>query len=108
MVRTVEVKCPFSFDGYMRLFKCKSPADVKSLAREGVKYYWQCLHQMSLCESLIGYLVAYQPHFKAGKINVIKFDTSDMQIVQDLAKIKTRAKQAEKIFNDLVAELENN
>ena len=105
-VRTVEVKCPFSFDGYIRLFKCKTPADVKALPREGVKYYWQVLHQVSLCEALFGYLVAYQPHFRAGKINVIKFDAMDETIRLDLKKINVRKQQATQIFNDLKAELE--
>lgn len=104
-VRTVEVKCPFSFDGYIRLFKCNTPADVKKITREGVKYYWQVLHQMAMCESLIGYLVAYQPHFSSGKIKVIKFDTQDNLIRQEIKKVNERKEQAITIFNDTIKEL---
>jgi len=68
-VQTVEIKCPLSFDGYIRLWKCKTPEDLKKEARE---YYFQCLHQMSLCDCLHGYFICYHPFFKSGQIIFIK------------------------------------
>lgn len=106
-VRTVECKCPFSFDGYIRLWKCTTPAELKKLERDGAKFYYQCLHQMSMCGSLIGYLVAYQPFFSHSKIRVITFDTADEEIRKEIKKVNERKLQAEKIFNDTITELKN-
>jgi len=106
-VRCIEVKCPFSFDGYIRLWKCKTPADVKKIEREGIKYYWQVIHQLTLCKSLIGYLVAYQPFFSSGKINVIEFNTEDKEIVADMKKVNERKKEAIEIFDNIYKELTN-
>lgn len=104
-VRTAEIKCPVSFDGYIRLFRCKSPQDVLKVSTEGVKYYWQVLHQMHLCGSLFGYLIAYHPFFRVGKIKVITFNSQDKDILENLKKVAARKIQAIEIFNQVREEI---
>jgi hypothetical protein len=70
-VETGEVKCPITFDGYLLLFECETPADLKAAKKE---YYWQVLDQMDNCEALRGHFIAYHPDFKAGNMRHIVFD----------------------------------
>jgi hypothetical protein len=105
--RTIEVKCPYSYDAYIRLWKCKTPQDVKALSRQ---YYFQVLDQLLVCGCLVGYLVIYQPFFRAGKINIIEFKKAQkvgekFPIVEDLKILDARKKEATKIFNDTRDEL---
>jgi len=74
-VQTVEIKCPYSFDGYIRAFKCKTPYDLRSEFRE---WYFQVLHQMDLCGCLDAYFIVYHPFFKSGQMNIIKFNKLDI------------------------------
>ena len=74
-VETVETKCPYSFDAYIKLFMCENPGDVLKVEK---KYFWQVIDQMYICDALMGYLVIYQPMFKAGKIKVIPFRKLDL------------------------------
>jgi hypothetical protein len=72
-VETVEVKCPPTYANYIGLFECENPQDLK---KENAIYYWQCLDQMDLCESLTGYFVAYHPDFKRGNMKVLKIEAN--------------------------------
>jgi len=114
-VQTVEIKCPLSFDGYIRLWKCKTPEDLK---KENDNYYWQVLHQMLLCESFIGYFIVYHPFFKSGKMNIIEFNkvaiTKETGVDKygkpksnDFKKINERKVQAIQIFDNIYKELKN-
>jgi len=69
-VRTVEVKCPFTYANYIALALCKTPQDLKA---ENKEYYWQVLDQMDNCDCMHGYFVAYHPDFKSGNFHVIEF-----------------------------------
>ncbi len=69
-VSTGEVKCPITFDGYINLFMCDTPEQVKAYSKA---YYWQVLMQMYVCDALRGYLIAYHPDFKAGQMKVVEF-----------------------------------
>lgn len=69
-VTTGEIKCPLTFDGYIGLALCNTPADVKAFKKE---YYHQVLFQMAICGALKGLLIAYHPDFKAGGMKVIEF-----------------------------------
>jgi hypothetical protein len=99
-VQCVEIKCPLSFDGYIRLFKCKTPEDLKKEARE---YFYQCLHQMYLCDCLVGYFICYHPFFKSGQMNIIEF--RKINLIPDFKMISERKQQAITIFNDTIKEL---
>lgn len=82
-VETVEVKCPPSFDGYIALFECETPEQVKKVKRE---YYWQVLDQMLICGATRGHFVIYHPDFKAGNHKVITFDKT-VSVVDEKGKI---------------------
>ena len=99
-VQTVEIKCPLSFDGYIRLFKCKTPEDLK---REERAYFYQILHQMYICDCLIGYGVFYHPFFKSGQMNVIEF--RKINLVPEFKLIAERKLQAIEIFYSTIKEL---
>lgn len=79
-VETVEVKCPPSFDAYIELFECVTPADVKKANRA---YYWQVLDQMELCQAKRGHFVIYHPDFKAGNHKSIIFDPTAPNVDKD-------------------------
>lgn len=105
-VKTIEVKCPYSFNAYIALWKCKTPADVK---KEEKAYYYQVLDQMIVCGALRGVLVIYQPFFKDGGLRVIEFVLTDKEsgVLEDYNLLKQRRKLAEKMFDELRAELVN-
>lgn len=87
-VEPVEVKCPPTFDAYISLFECDTPAEVKKVKRE---YYWQVLDQMELCGAKRGHFVIYHPHFKAGNHKSIIFNPLDPVLVlnKDKKEVKT-------------------
>jgi hypothetical protein len=92
-VNTVEVKCPSSYENYIRLFKCKTPEQLLATNKQ---YFWQVIDQMYLCDCLKGYFVVYQPFFKAGNINVIEF--RKMNLLSFFNTLKDRKEYAEKLF----------
>lgn len=86
-VETVEAKCPPSFDGYILLFECETPEQLKKAKRE---YYWQVLDQMLLCGAKRGHLVIYHPDFKAGNHKTITFNPLDpVMVIKDKKEVKT-------------------
>lgn len=107
-VETVEVKCPPTFDNYLLLFECDSPADLKKAKKE---YYWQVLDQMDLCSCLVAYFVAYHPDFKAGNLKVLKVEAMKPEIdskgkktypiYEDLKALRLQKKWAEQQFDRL-------
>jgi hypothetical protein len=111
-VETVEVKCPPSFDAYIELFECETPAAVKKAKRE---YYWQVLDQMTLCGASRGHFVVYHPDFKAGNHKSILFDPlapvldkdgkKTWPIRQDLVLLKERKQMALDKFDEIRAKL---
>ncbi len=94
-VFTVEGKCPISYDAFIRLWNCKTPADIKAESRP---YYFQVLHQMKVAGALRGYLSIYHPHFKAGKLNIIEFRKIDL--VPEFTLMEQRTQEAIKIFTE--------
>jgi hypothetical protein len=101
-VSTVEVKCPLSYDAFISLWRCKTPERVRSVEP---KYYWQVLHQMYVCDCLVGYLVIYHPFFKVGKLNVIEFRKINLQA--DFKLLNQRANEAIALFNTVRDEMMN-
>lgn len=99
---TVEVKCPYSYDAYMRLWLCKTPEDVKKVSPQ---YFFQCLDQLIVCECLTGYLVIYQPHFRYGNMRVIEFKQVDLR--NEVKELKARKNLAVDVFNSLREQLIN-
>ena len=95
-VETVETKCPYSYDAYIRLFLCNTPEDVK---KEEKKYYWQVIDQMDNCGALVGHLVVYQPAFRVGKMKVITF--RKMELRDQFKLLKERKEGAEQKFNEI-------
>jgi hypothetical protein len=92
-VETVEVKCPPTFDAYIALFECETPADVK---KENRAYYWQVLDQMGLCQAKRGHFVIYHPDFKAGNHKSIAFNALDPTLDKDGQPVLDKA--GNKIF----------
>ena len=101
---TVEVKCPLSFDGYIRAWKCKTPAEFK---KEKPDWYWQVLHQMYICDCLVGYGVIYHPFFKSGQLNIIEFRKISTDIYQDIGLIAQRKNQSIQIFHETINQMKN-
>lgn len=111
-VETVEVKCPPTFDNYLLLFECETPADLKRAKKE---YYWQVLDQMDLCGCLIGHFVAYHPDFKAGNMKVITVEANKPEVdgkgkktfpvYEDLKALRLQKKWAEEQFDKLRSKL---
>ena len=98
-VETVEVKCPPTFDAYIGLFECDTPADVK---KENRIYYWQVLDQILICEAKRGHFVIYHPDFKAGNHKTIIFNPTEpvitdkgktFPIYDDLKLLKARKQE---------------
>lgn len=110
-VETVEVKCPPSFDAYIGLFECETPADVK---KENRIYYWQVLDQLLNCEAKKGYFVIYHPDFKAGNHKTIQFNPMEpvitdkgktFPIYDDLKLLKARKQDALLMFDKIRSKL---
>lgn len=101
-VSTVEAKCPSSFDGYIKLALCQTPQDVK---KAFPSYYHQVLFQMSLCDALYGYLVAFQPFFKVGNTRIIEF--RKINLISDFKLMEERKIMAENKFIEVREKLMN-
>jgi hypothetical protein len=111
-VETVEVKCPPSFDAYIGLFECETPAALKKENRE---YYWQVLDQMLICGAKRGHFVLYHPDFKAGNHKSMCFDPlvpvldssgkKTWPIRADLLLLQQRKQQGLDKFDDIRAKL---
>ncbi len=112
-VRTVEVKCPFTYANFIALALCKTPQDLKQLNSE---YYWQVLDQMDNCDCMHGYFIAYHPDFKAGNFHVIEFRKMQPEgiegnkkvtfpISKDLAFLKERKRMASDKIDEIFMEL---
>ena len=110
-VETVEVKCPITFDNYLLLWECNTPAELKKAKKE---YYWQVIDQMDLCGCLVGYFVVYHPDFKAGNMKIIKVEAmlptiengkKTYQIYEDLKILRQKKKEAENEFDKLRSKL---
>jgi hypothetical protein len=110
-VETVEVKCPPTFDAYIGLFECETPADVK---KENRIYYWQVLDQLLICEAKRGHFVIYHPDFKAGNYKAIIFNPTEpvmtdkgktFPIYDDLKLLKARKQEALLMFDKIRSKL---
>jgi hypothetical protein len=111
-VEPVEVKCPPTYDNYIALYECESPQDLK---KTDSKYYWQVIDQMDNCGSLVGHFVAYHPDFKKGNMRHIRFDINasfinakgarEFPVFDDLKLLRTKKKEAEIKFNELLKKL---
>lgn len=100
-VSTVEVKCPPTYNNYIPLKKCKTPADIK---RFKAKYYWQVLDQMENCGSALGYFMCYHPLFPEGaNYNIIEFRKMDLW--DDFKLLHNRKKQALENFEEIKKEI---
>jgi hypothetical protein len=69
-VCVIEIKCPLTYEHYIRLALCDSSFDVK---KEYPNYYYQVLDQMDNCGALTGKLIAFHPSFSLGNMKVIEF-----------------------------------
>lgn len=110
-VETVEIKCPITFDNYIRLFECNTPQDLKD---ESKHYYWQVLDQMDNCGALVGWFTVYHPDFKAGNMNIIKVDSmqciegkkgKEFPIYTDLKLLRERKQKAVEKFEEIRGKL---
>lgn len=101
-VRTAEIKCPPSYDAFIELALCKTPADVYKAEK---KYYWQVCHQMVMCDASVGYLVIYHPLMRVGKLRIIEFKKSELR--EHFKLINERAEGAVIKFNEMRLEMMN-
>lgn len=102
-VSTVEIKSPISYDAYIGLFLCDTPAQLK---KENKAYYFQCLDQMDNCDALKGYFVCWQPLFKMGGMKIIEFRKIDL--VEDFKLLRERKRLAVEKFNEIRDKLISN
>ncbi len=70
-VETGEVKCFPTYKAYIPMALCQTPLDVKRVDR---KVFDQVICQMVECDALKGWLICYNPLFKAGNFNIVEFD----------------------------------
>lgn len=110
-VETGEVKCPPTYDSYIGLFLCDTPAQLKEEKRE---FYWQVLDQMDQCGAKRGHFITYHPEFKAGNHKSIIFDrhqpvlTSKGKIFpihEDLKLLRARKDQGLVVFDEIRSKL---
>lgn len=112
-VTNIEVKCPYTYAGYIKLALCKTPQDLKATNNE---YYWQVLDQMLNCDCLLGYFAAYHPDFKKGNMNLIEFRKMQKSgieggkeipypLVRDLKFLTERKEMAVKEIARIIEEL---
>lgn len=99
-VEPVEAKCPSSYDAYLELWECETPEKIKKVEK---KYYWQVLDQMHVCDALVGYLVIFQPYFKAGNLRIVQFNKMDL--MPDFKLLVQRKEEAVKTFDELRTKL---
>lgn len=99
-VSTVEVKCFPTYNKFIPLALCKTPADVKKVNSD---LYWQVLDQMDNCDCLIGYSVSYHPEFRAGNLSVVEF--RKINLVKDLQFLQARKKMASEKFDEIRSQL---
>lgn len=106
-VEVVEVKCPPTYDNYIRYFECDTPQDLKE---ENKQYYWQVLDQMDNCEALKGYFVVFHPDFRAGNMKIISFNVMQSHktvkgnvfpIYEDLKLLRQRKQMASDEFDKI-------
>lgn len=97
-----EVKCPPSYDNFIALARCKTPADVKATNKI---YYHQVLFQMAQCDCLRGFLVIFHPLFKSGGLKIIEFRKKDL--IPDFKLLNERKIIAVNLFNEVREELLN-
>lgn len=106
-VETVEVKCPPTFDNYIKLFECENAQDLKHTSRQ---YYWQVLDQMDNCGCLVGHFVVYHPDFKSGNMKTFRIEAmqgvegkkgKEYPIYNDMKVLREKKKQAEEKFYEL-------
>lgn len=103
-VTTLEVKCPPSYDAYIRLFMCDTPFDLKKTNKA---YYWQVMHQMEQCGTLTGNLFIYNPLFKSGSYKNIPFrimekdKNGNYPLRDELSSLKERKMMAIKEFEKI-------
>lgn len=94
-VSTLEQKCPPTYDNYIKLWKCKTPADVKKVEP---KYYWQVIHQMMVCDCLKGYFSVFHPFFKVGQLNIVEF--RKIELATEFKLAAERGRQAMQLFEE--------
>lgn len=99
-VATVEVKCPYKYNTFIPLYRCKTP---KELRAEKPNYFWQVLDQMDNCGANVGYFVVYHPLFPVGNnMRIIEFRQIDLW--DEFAFLQQRKKQALEIFGQIYSE----
>lgn len=74
-VAPLETKCPPVLHRFIKLFRCKTPQELKKVMPD---YYYQVMFQMICCESLKGFFAVYHPKFPV-KMRVIQFNKIDMR-----------------------------
>lgn len=99
-VSTVEAKCFPTYQNYIPLALCKTPAEIKKV---NPSLFWQVLDQMDNCDCLIGYSVAYHPELMAGNLSVVEF--RKINLVPELNLLKERKKMASEKFDEIREQL---
>ena len=92
-VETVEAKCNITYNKFIKLALCETPADVKKA--EPI-YYHQVLFQMDMCGALKGYLSLFHPLFRFGGFKVIEF--KKVELYEDFKLLTQRKKMAEEKY----------
>jgi hypothetical protein len=100
-VSTLEVKCPCQYHRYIKLYECRTPEQLKKYEK---MYYWQVLHQMMLCDSAVGYFMAFHPMFPEKSNNrIIQFNK--IELWDDFKLMIQRKDAAIKKLTDIISDM---
>lgn len=95
VVKTIEVKCPFKFQSYIRQRMCATPEQLKGAFPE---YYWQVIDQMLVCGATEGIFYTYHPDFPEGnRGHEILF--KKVPLWDDFTFLKERKGEAAEMFS---------
>jgi hypothetical protein len=102
-VITGEVKCPFTYESFISLSLCETPADLK---KQYPQYYFQVLDQMLVCGTLKGVFLVYHPQFGKAALKEIEFRAMEKigdkyPINDDLKTLKDRKNLAVDKFHEV-------
>lgn len=108
-VKPIEVKCPPTYDAYIGLCMCNTPADLKKHEKS---YYWQLIDQVDTCGALGGTFICYHPDFQIGQMKIIEFRIMEQignvfPLKNDLDFLRERKKLAVIKYNEIKDKMMN-
>lgn len=98
--RVLEIKCPITYNNFIELLICETPADILSANPE---YYWQMIDEMLVCGSAVGYFMVYHPDFEENGYRIVEFNICDVK--KDMTQLKEAKSVAHGEIHKLVSRI---